>query len=378
MGVADLGTEAIIGLMARPGVVHRDPGRARQPGAQHLACFRVKAAMAGGQQADHLAFGNVDAQAAQQRHQPRHCGLSLMILGEHETAQLRPEMAIEAIRQRRRYDLAIGCQPALALKVDDVRMQHQLLNHKAGVALETRAGRRCGQLDFAFFIDRQLGPRAAAAAPLVDAAHRLWIGLLHAARFAVRLDLRPRRTALEPCDLVALRRNRSAQIGHLLQQLHHQQLQLGRRKSVNVLGQRHARRESDSRRFENLIIVPLPRLLPLLPTEEVTMSKTHGKFVWYDVMTSDTKAAESFYGHVVGWTAKDAGMPNGGYTLFSAGPTMVGGLMPIPPDACAHGARPCWTGYVGVDDVDAYAARVTTAGGAIHRAPQDIPGIGRF
>jgi hypothetical protein len=61
--------------------------------------------------------------------QPRHRGLSLMILGEHETAQLRPEMAIEALRQRRRHNLAVRGQPALALKVDDMRMQHQLLNH---------------------------------------------------------------------------------------------------------------------------------------------------------------------------------------------------------------------------------------------------------
>jgi uncharacterized protein len=52
--------------------------------------------------------------------------------------------------------------------------------------------------------------------------------------------------------------------------------------------------------------------------------------------------------------------------------------MPIPADARAHGAQPCWTGYIGVDDVDATAARVTAAGGAIHRAPQDIPGVGRF
>jgi uncharacterized protein len=36
-------------------------------------------------------------------------------------------------------------------------------------------------------------------------------------------------------------------------------------------------------------------------------------------------------------------------------------------------ARPVWTGYVAVDDVDAFAARVKQAGGAIHRAPDDIP-----
>ncbi len=108
------------------------------------------------------------------------------------------------------------------------------------------------------------------------------------------------------------------------------------------------------------------------------MSANPSKFVWYDVMTSDTQAAESFYTQVIGWSAKDAGMPDGGYTIFSAGPTMIGGLMPITPEAAAMGARPCWSGYIGVDDVDAYAERVKAAGGAVHRPPTDIPGVGRF
>jgi uncharacterized protein len=107
------------------------------------------------------------------------------------------------------------------------------------------------------------------------------------------------------------------------------------------------------------------------------MSK-QGQFVWYDVMTSDSKAAETFYRSVIGWEAKDSGMPDGAYTLFLAGSKMVSGLMPIPPDARAHGARPCWTGYIAVDDVDASAARVAAAGGSVHRAPADIPGVGRF
>ena len=34
------------------------------------------------------------------------------------------------------------------------------------------------------------------------------------------------------------------------------------------------------------------------------MSKGHGMFVWYDVMTNDSKAAESFYRNVIGWDAK--------------------------------------------------------------------------
>ena len=114
------------------------------------------------------------------------------------------------------------------------------------------------------------------------------------------------------------------------------------------------------------------------------MSTNQSKFVWYDAMTSDCKAAESFYRTVIGWDAKDSGMADllaaalryRTYTIFSMEPTMVGGLMPIPEKA--KGTRPCWRGYIGVDDVDGYAARVKAAGGEVHRAPEDIPGTGRF
>ncbi|MBN9509107.1 MAG: VOC family protein [Alphaproteobacteria bacterium] len=108
------------------------------------------------------------------------------------------------------------------------------------------------------------------------------------------------------------------------------------------------------------------------------MSDHAGKFVWYDVMTTDTKAAEAFYRDVVGWKAADSGMSDRPYTIFSAGEVPVGGLMPIPAEARAMGAQPHWSGYIAVDDVDAYASRVTAAGGTVHKAPEDIPGVGRF
>lgn len=101
-------------------------------------------------------------------------------------------------------------------------------------------------------------------------------------------------------------------------------------------------------------------------------------FVWYELMTTDAKAAEGFYGKVVGWRPQDASQPTMAYTMFLAGETPVAGLMNLPPEACAAGARPGWIGYVGVDDVDAYADRVAKAGGKIHVPPTDIPNIGRF
>jgi predicted enzyme related to lactoylglutathione lyase len=109
------------------------------------------------------------------------------------------------------------------------------------------------------------------------------------------------------------------------------------------------------------------------------MAGTRGKFIWYDVMTNETKAGASFYSDVIGWGAQEHVMPdNRTYTVFSKGPVMVAGLMAIPEPMRAQGARPCWSGYVAVDDVDIDAARVKAAGGAIQREPTDIPNVGRF
>ena len=108
------------------------------------------------------------------------------------------------------------------------------------------------------------------------------------------------------------------------------------------------------------------------------MSSLHGRFCWYELMTTDNKAAEAFYGKVVGWRPQDMDGLHGTYTILSAGETPMGGLMNIPAEACAAGAKPGWSGYVAVDDVDASARHFGEAGGKTYVAPTDIPGIGRF
>ena len=108
------------------------------------------------------------------------------------------------------------------------------------------------------------------------------------------------------------------------------------------------------------------------------MAISHGSFVWYELMTTDAKAAEAFYRDVVGWQTRDAGMPGMAYTLLEVAGAAVAGLMTLPAEAAQSGARPGWIGYVAVDDVDAAAKSFAAAGGTIHRAPDDIPGIGRF
>jgi hypothetical protein len=107
------------------------------------------------------------------------------------------------------------------------------------------------------------------------------------------------------------------------------------------------------------------------------MTTAHGRFVWYELMTTDTTAAEKFYRDVIGWGAKDAGMPGMNYTLFTVGDGMVGGMMALPDTDSVDGLRPGWIGYVAVDDLEATVDRFTAAGGSVHQPPMEIPGIGR-
>jgi predicted enzyme related to lactoylglutathione lyase len=113
-------------------------------------------------------------------------------------------------------------------------------------------------------------------------------------------------------------------------------------------------------------------------TEGLTMAKAQGNFTWYELMTTDTEAAQAFYGKVVSWGAQSA--PNSliPYTLFTLGATPVAGLMTLPDEARAMGALPSWIGSVGVDDVDATADQVKRLGGTIHVPPTDVPNICRF
>lgn len=101
-----------------------------------------------------------------------------------------------------------------------------------------------------------------------------------------------------------------------------------------------------------------------------------GRFVWYELMTTDAAAAQDFYGSVVGWTAKPFEATS--YTILHAGESGVAGVMELPRQAGASGAPPHWMGYVWADSVDAAAEQVTRLGGNVHLPSSDIPGVGRF
>jgi uncharacterized protein len=107
-------------------------------------------------------------------------------------------------------------------------------------------------------------------------------------------------------------------------------------------------------------------------------NNARGQFVWYDLMTTDPEAAQAFYTAVVGWGTHVWENPGMSYTMWMAGDRPIGGIMKLPDEAVAGGARPHWVGYVAVPDTDATVARAQELGAKVMVPPTDIPTVGRF
>jgi predicted enzyme related to lactoylglutathione lyase len=103
-----------------------------------------------------------------------------------------------------------------------------------------------------------------------------------------------------------------------------------------------------------------------------------GQFFWHELLTTDIKAAEKFYGDVVGWTATDSGAPVGQYTLFNVGDRGIAGMLEITPDMAQQGARPGWLGYISTGDVAQTLSRLKQEAGKAFMGPQEVPGVIRF
>lgn len=99
-----------------------------------------------------------------------------------------------------------------------------------------------------------------------------------------------------------------------------------------------------------------------------------GRFVWHELMTTDTDAAGAFYSKVMPWKTQPSGMP--GYTLWVMGKSRAGGLMALPEDP--QGAGPHWLTYIGTPSVDSTLEGVQRLGGKVLKGATDIPNVGRY
>jgi predicted enzyme related to lactoylglutathione lyase len=108
------------------------------------------------------------------------------------------------------------------------------------------------------------------------------------------------------------------------------------------------------------------------------MSTDRGRFVWYELMTTDPEGAQAFYTKVAEWGTQafgDAGTP---YTMWVGNGHPIGGVMNLPEEAQKMGAPSHWLGYIGTPDVDAATRQAEKMGATVYVQPTDIPTVGRF
>jgi len=101
-----------------------------------------------------------------------------------------------------------------------------------------------------------------------------------------------------------------------------------------------------------------------------------GRMTWYELLTTDMKAAEKFYAAVVGWSiAPFDGSPQPYDMVMRDGSVPVGGVMTIPP---GMNFPPHWGMYLGVPNLDEATARIQQMGGSTLSDVIEVPGVGRF
>jgi predicted enzyme related to lactoylglutathione lyase len=101
-----------------------------------------------------------------------------------------------------------------------------------------------------------------------------------------------------------------------------------------------------------------------------------GRHIWSELMTTDTKSAETFYDKVVGWTSEPMGNSPMPYTQFKrSGGTGVAGLMARPD---GMNMPPFWSMYIAVPDFEEAVANVKRLGGSTLSDVINVPSVGRM
>jgi uncharacterized protein len=104
-------------------------------------------------------------------------------------------------------------------------------------------------------------------------------------------------------------------------------------------------------------------------------SLAEGKFLWFELMTSDVEGARTFYPRVMGWDVQSFDESPTPYWVFNANGQAVAGMMGLND---AAGAPPSWLSYIYVTDLDAVTAKAVTLGGRVIVPAQEIASVGRF
>jgi predicted enzyme related to lactoylglutathione lyase len=103
-----------------------------------------------------------------------------------------------------------------------------------------------------------------------------------------------------------------------------------------------------------------------------------GRFCWYELLTTDPKAAPGFYEKITGWgTTPFQAEGSTPYTMWTNGEQPIGGIMQLPDEAAEAGAPPHWMVHISTPDLAATTAMAQTLGGAVLNQVT-VPTVGEF
>jgi predicted enzyme related to lactoylglutathione lyase len=102
-----------------------------------------------------------------------------------------------------------------------------------------------------------------------------------------------------------------------------------------------------------------------------------GKFIWQDLISDDPAGSQRFYSELYGWEFRPLGVGGGSYWLISQQGVPIGGMvdqrrLPATRDISQ------WVSVLSSADIDASAAAVRAAGGAVLREPVALGKRGRI
>jgi predicted enzyme related to lactoylglutathione lyase len=95
-----------------------------------------------------------------------------------------------------------------------------------------------------------------------------------------------------------------------------------------------------------------------------------GRFLWFDLMTTDPAASRAFYGTLLGWDVRDHG-PD--YLMIHVDGQPIGGMVGTKPGEAPN----AWIAYVSTDDLPATLAKVREQGGQV-LVQKAIDDLGEF
>jgi predicted enzyme related to lactoylglutathione lyase len=120
---------------------------------------------------------------------------------------------------------------------------------------------------------------------------------------------------------------------------------------------------------------PAVTLNPVTPAP--TGTHKIGKFVWYDLVTEDVPAVKRFYSELFGWRYEEIQGDDVVYTVIRHDETAIGGIVALDADDDRVPSSR-WLSTLSVEDVDAAADLIESAGGTVNMDPRDVPDRGRL